>query len=61
MKRLVIGLGFTALAVGLLVFSIITSVGDNVQGAVLPVGIALALLLAAVVALRPGSRNRNRL
>jgi hypothetical protein len=59
--RMIIGLGFTALAVGLLAFSILTSVGDNVQGALLPVGIALALLLAAVVTLRTGRRNRNRL
>ncbi len=57
MTKVIVGLGCTALALILFGYSIYTSVGDNVQGKVLPLGLALVLLLAGITILH-SSRNR---
>lgn len=57
MTRVVVGLGCTALALILLIYSIYTSVGENVQGKYLPLGLALVLILAGVTMLH-SSRSR---
>ena len=62
MTRLVVGWGCAALAVGLIVYAVIASARENAQGAMLSVGLALALLLAAVAMLRRArSSNHSRL
>ncbi len=59
MTRLVVGWGCAGLALGLLVYAVYASAKENSQAAMIALGLALVLLLAAVATLRSTRRPSN--